>query len=233
MKKILLNTLILCCLCTSYVYAAELFVRPNTNDKTTDSPAPIAPVAPVKNLEPKPKPAEKAQPEAPPPTAVETIAEFSERYYGNCMKQNHPVLKEQNLQMMCSCTAAKVQESISVEQMKTMQEKTPAGQFARNQMLLNVYAPCIEFPTRALILNQCLNNEQIKTTLKNYQKTCGCLGEGMANYMKDKAPAAIQDALGRNVENYDPLRALLESPEFNSAQQQMLQTCIAQHEMGQ
>jgi hypothetical protein len=219
-------------------YATEIFVRPNAAKPAETSPQPYA-TKPVEPLAIKPKPAQpiESTTEAPPqdtqakPTA--NIADFAQRYYGNCTKQNHPVLKGQNLDMMCSCTAAKIQSSMSVEQMKAMQEQTEAGQFARNQMLLNVYAPCIEFPTRALILDQCLNNAQLKNTLKNYTQTCGCLGDGMASYMKDKAPAAIQEALSRKVDNFDPLRALLESPEFDSSQQQMLQTCITKHELGQ
>ncbi|MEZ5919023.1 MAG: hypothetical protein R3D66_03620 [Alphaproteobacteria bacterium] len=55
----------------------------------------------------------------------------------------------QHLQMMCACTSSKIPDVMTIQQMQALQTDTEEGQFQRNRMMMFVYAPCIEYPTRA------------------------------------------------------------------------------------
>lgn len=170
---------------------------------------------------------------APKPSAPQTIGDKANLYYQSCIKQKHPLLKGEMLGLFCGCTSAKMTEVMTPEQITTMGEDSVEGQYQRNRMTLFIYTPCIEYPTKALILDQCLNNKEARKGMRNPKKTCGCLAEGMGKYMREKAPKTIERALMVNAGDIDPLRVLLESPDFDSKTQYLMRACVAEHELGQ
>lgn len=170
------------------------------------------------------------EPEAPAP--ITTIEEYANQYFAKCMEQDHPILKGESHELLCACTSANIPGNMNLDQVREMQKDTAAGLEQRNRMMLFVYAPCIEYPTRALIMDQCVNNPQIKASMKNYFKVCSCLAEGMGKVLQEAAPSAIQQAIERNVKDYDPLRALLDSTFYNEKSQYYLQTCLAKYQSG-
>src|SRR5690606_16829899 len=98
------------------VLAAEIFVRPNK-----DNALPEAPYAAPKQqrIQQPPPPQEQGQPEIP-QSAPETIEDFAERYNENCLKKKDPIMKGEPLRMLCACSASKLQEKMTVEEVKTM-----------------------------------------------------------------------------------------------------------------
>lgn len=166
---------------------------------------------------------------APPP---ESIDDFANRYYENCLKQENETLKGENLEMMCGCTSAQIPQNMTVEQMRAMQDNTDEGKLQRSRMLLFVYTPCIKYPTKALVTEKCLNNPDVRKTMRNYRAVCGCLGDKMADYMDREAPRAMEQALKRDMTDIDPLRALMESRGFDDYSRYYMNKCLNEHELG-
>lgn len=175
--------------------------------------------------------------EAPAPSKSEeepeTIEDFANRYYRNCMQQDHPYLEKDDLTLLCGCTSAEIPKSMTVKQMKDMQTGGEEGQLQRARMMMFVYTPCIRYPTRALVLDQCANNPQVRSTMKNYMRVCGCLADSMGDYMDKNAPKAMQTALTRNITDLDPLGSLMQSKGFEEYSQYYMRECIRKHELGQ
>ena len=197
-------------------FAQDLFVR---KDKTPEPKSEL----------------EELLDEAPDPAASEvmpepqTINDFANQYYKNCTSQQHPVLKDENLELLCGCTSAQIPQQMTVEGMKALNEDSNEGKLQRGRMLLMVYAPCIQYPTYALVYNQCVQNPQIQTAIANYKKVCDCLGNGMGAFMKKRAPQHIEGALRRDIDNIDPLRDLLDSYAFEETSQYHMKRCIKEH----
>ena len=208
--------------------AEEIFVRsePKVVD---DALEPDQGNLPIYNTTPKaetPAPAPVVQDEP------EDINAFANRYFANCMNQGHPILNGENLETMCACTAAQIPGNMTVAQMQAMQTDTEEGQLQRNRMLMFVYTPCIEYPTKALVENQCLNNPQVKESMKYYPAVCDCLSDGMAEFMRENAAEYIQASIQRNKQDTDPLRTLMESKVFTEKSQYYMRTCVLTHELG-
>lgn len=155
-----------------------------------------------------------------------SIKELSNDYFKNCTAQKHHILKNEELKLFCGCTAANMSEIMSPEEVQLMSTDTPEGQFQRNRMMLLVYTPCIEFPTRALIMNSCTQQAMLKRPIK----TCECIADGMAEFVKERAPSVVENAVKRNIKDLDPLRSLLESRGYKSQERYYLTTCLSQHE---
>lgn len=175
---------------------------------------------------------DEAPPVAAPRREPTTIEDFANRYYSNCVAQDHPFLRGEDVKLLCGCTSAKIPENMTVQQMRDMQDNTQEGQTQRARMLMFVYTPCISYPTRALVNDQCINNPEIKSTLKHYQDVCRCLGDSMADYMDERAPDAMEAALTRNMTDVDPLRTLMESKGFEKYSSFYMKKCVEKHEFG-
>lgn len=237
--KSFLNILIISIICVIAVLpfsagATQLFVKKQKPPAGVENP-----VAPYNGPVPKPgddMPAEseseqKTEKEIPEPQA--TIEDYANRYYENCLTQKHPLLKDDNLELLCSCTAAQLPKAMTVDQIRQMKDDTAEGQYQRNRMMLFVYAPCIEHPTRALVLDQCMNDPKVQTGIKNFKTVCNCLADGMAAFMKERAPSTIETAIKFNEKDIDPLRKLLESTAFDEMSRAKMGECISLYELGQ
>ena len=164
--------------------------------------------------------------------AQKSVQDYANDYYQNCLKQEHPVLKGEDLQLLCGCTSAKFAENMTLKQIQVMNTDTKEGLYQRNRMMMFVYAPCIEFPTHALLLHQCMNDTKVRYTMKHPAKTCECLASGVAQDMKERAPDVIKNALALNPKDLDPLALLMNSNAFESRSRYHTQACIQKYELG-
>lgn len=155
-----------------------------------------------------------------------TSKDFANQYFQNCVEAENKTLTSQSQEMLCACSAAKLSENMSIEEMKAMQQDSAFGQEMRNKMLLEVYAPCIEFPTHDLVLASCLNDP---TKLPQKKEVCHCLASSMGQYISQNAQVALMSALQQNPNSLDPLGTLLESPSFNAKSQKIFGECVQKY----
>lgn len=228
MLKYINLILVLSVLTTGSASATELFVRPaGSKPAVKEEPAPVPEeqAAPLKDPSAVPDVPELKEPE-PQVAEPKSIGEMANTYFRNCLAQEHPMLDAENKQLMCGCTSAKIPEVMTLEQMKEMANDTPEGLEQRNRMMLFVYTPCIEYPTRAMVLYRCLDDPKLKALLGNTQPMCSCLAGNMASFMREKAGPVIELAIRNNEKDIDPLRKLMESRAYEINEHQTLQGCM-------
>ena len=218
---------------SSPVSAAQIFNKPQSAVETPQAP----PAQPAPDLQPRNNNVLELLDEAPAPQAPEpepeNINDFANQYYKNCMQQEHPLLKGETLKTLCACTSANIPGNMSVANMRNLNEDTEEGAKQRARLMLFVYTPCIQYPTKALVEDQCLKNPDVRKNLKNYKGVCMCLSDGMADFMEEYAQQHMEAALRRDMRDTDPLNDLMNSPRFNSQSQYYMRTCIQKHEWGQ
>ena len=165
-----------------------------------------------------------------PQQAPQTLGEYARAYHQNCLATDHPILAGKDLEDLCGCTANNFLDVMTLEQVLEMQQSTSEGLFQRNRMLLFVYAPCIEYPTRTMILKECMGQTRNKFFMKNQSATCSCLANGVAEDLKELAPKYIENALRRNEKTLDPLGLLMNSDHFDERMRYHTRRCLADHE---
>ncbi len=209
---------------TSTAMAADLFV------KKKDNALPGASSAPVQQQAPQAAPQTSA-PEAPAATdaAGETMESFAERYNENCMKKKDPVLKGEPLRMLCACSASKLQESMTVAEVKAMMTDTPEGLTQRNRMAIHVYAPCMQYPVRAMLYNNCAENKEVLGQYKNASQICTCMADDMADFIQKNGPTMLAQNLANNPNDPDPLAQLMQGKDFQSRTQASFLACVGRY----
>jgi hypothetical protein len=196
--------------------AADIFVR--------KGPPPAPKIEEPQPVEPAPVPA--AEPVAKQPVA--SVAEYANQYYSECVEKSDAVLSGPNLELQCACTSQKIVEQMRLEDVNSMITETSEGEFQRNRLLLQAYAPCMGAPARAILSAKCEGDKNIQKTVKSFQQACGCMGNAMALYVAENGASIIAKSLRSQVpgDKTTPVSHMMRDPEFQARTQSALAECV-------
>jgi len=161
-----------------------------------------------------------------PAYATTITKDMANAYFQDCASKPAQGMSADNHKLMCACTAAKMMESMSVEDIKGMSVGDQNSRYILNRMIVDVYAPCIDFPAREHYYNTCISNPDTLKMTRNPQKVCGCLGDEMASYLKANSQNVFRDILSRNPNAQDPMSALTSDENFQGFAQKKLVGCL-------
>lgn len=205
------------------VALAQLYVTPeqreelNLNELKQDYGAPY-------ELD---QPSVEQAPDAAPSPPSQTIEDYANGYFQNCMKQDHPILKAQDLKQFCSCTSAQIPDVLSAEEFRNSLTDTSEGRFQQQRIKLFVYAPCMAYPARALVLDNCINNAQ---QIPNATKVCPCLADGIRDYVLVEGGQLIERyTKDPRTKDLDPIAALMNSPHMEMQNKYLTTVCVGKH----
>ena len=155
---------------------------------------------------------------SPPAHAQEVTAEMSEAYYNSCIrKERPPALTKEGQDSLCACTASKMLENMTLEDIKDLSNEEQAiRRDAFNYMLVTVYAPCMEQPTKDYYYHTCRSNPKSRLITTDSRVMCKCISEKVSKYVRKKGPEIFADILTRNPNIQDPMGALESDPVFQS-----------------
>ena len=111
--------------------------------------------------------------------------------------------------------------TMSVEELRASANQDQSGRDATNKIIINVYAPCMEFPVRDLVFQKCQ-----KDAFQAGQKICSCLANNMASYVRQRAAADLPAILAQNPNAFDPMNAIVTSPSYEQKEKRIALGCI-------
>lgn len=138
------------------------------------------------------------------------------QYYTNCSKQNDPRMSNKSLDSMCACNAAMMKKNFTMEDMQLMVAQTPESRIALNKMLINVYAPCMNFPVNDLLYNNCKNERklQIFGSMFDVDSFCSCVSKNTSDWLTTEGRALMSDIIKNDPNIFDPIGPVMEHPKF-------------------
>ncbi len=155
-------------------------------------------------------------------------SDMAERYYQDCISKDRPQnLSEEGQDKLCACTASKMIESMDTNDIAALssQDQTEA-RAAINHMIINVYAPCMEYPTRDYYFYTCASNPKTSIITKDPTKLCNCMSDKISKYMAKNGKDVFEDILTRTPNIIDPMSALESDPEFQNYTKQQATSCL-------
>lgn len=161
-----------------------------------------------------------------PAFATPVSKDAANAYYQNCKSQSAEGMSRKSQDFMCACTAAKMMDHMSVEDVKMMGQQNESGRKATNKMIIQVYAPCIEYPARDHYYNNCISDPKTKTMTSSPKAMCSCMAGEIADHLKNNAQTVFREILTRNPNITDPMGALTSDPEFQQFARRKLLGCV-------
>lgn len=145
----------------------------------------------------------------------------AQSYQQNCIAQPNPNITPQTQQIFCACTAEQLKKTLTVEDMAATRGNDQAARDAMNKTIVNVYAPCMEFPVRDMVFMKCQ-----KDAYQAGQQICQCLSSNMAKYVSQRAKSDLPAILAANPNVTDPMQAIVESPDYQQMEKRIALGCI-------
>lgn len=152
--------------------------------------------------------------------------EIANNYFENCKSQSDPRFSAASQEMFCACTAAQMVQNFTIEDMQASGRQDEIGRAATNKLIVNVYAPCIQYPAREYHYNTCIQNPKTKILGGNVEGICGCTSGKVAGYLAQNAQSLFQEILANNPTIADPMQALYDDAGFQKTVQGQLMSCI-------
>jgi hypothetical protein len=168
----------------------------------------------------------KARMPAPSNTATPLSTEQANNFYAHCASNNDPRMSQSTQEAMCACNAVMMQRHMSVEDVQLMVSDTQESRLALNKMLLEVYAPCMNYPVNDLILGECLQNPQLDNATTSKDALCLCMAERTAAWFLDEGRNLMGRLIAENPNITDPISPVMESRPFKNAAMQSLTSCM-------
>lgn len=164
------------------------------------------------------------------PASAQTLVpkETANQYFANCVSApSSGIMSQQGQQMLCACTAARLTQFFSMEDMQAMMGTDPAlARPAYNRMIVNVYAPCMDVPTREYHYKACMENPNTAKLGRHPEGLCSCAADALAQHMKFHGSEIFSKILSRDPNITDPAAALFDDPEFQTLAQQKTIGCL-------
>jgi hypothetical protein len=155
--------------------------------------------------------------------------EIAGAYFNNCMSKSDPRLTRESQEALCSCTSAKMMETMSVEDIQIMAANTPQGREKLNFMMLNVYTPCITYPVQDIAYARCIDEDKIdmmNLATISKEALCTCVSRKTGDWMSVNAGTMMAGFLQSDPNMTDPMTPVIESPAFEKASYDNLIACL-------
>lgn len=164
---------------------------------------------------------------AAPARATAITKDIANAYYRNCMGQQDARITPDGQEALCSCTAARMTQKMTVEDVRIMGRNDQEGRKKLNYMLVNVYGPCMQYPVQDLVITQCLSDPKIDMMKlkRDRGELCECMGERTGEWFSTKGNALITKLLERDPNLTDPIGPIMESTDFKRAAYNGLLAC--------
>lgn len=162
--------------------------------------------------------------------ATPITKETAQAYYKTCLTKDAPMMSDESKDLMCSCTAAQMMENMSVEDVQDMSSQdTAIARPAANKLIIDVYAPCIEFPARDYYYTTCVENPETSSISSKPRELCNCMSDEVSGFLAENAQGVFADILDRNPMILDPMEALANDADFQKFAEKKLLGCYARY----
>lgn len=163
-----------------------------------------------------------------PSQATPVTSDMANAFYKSCLGKQDQRMSPDTQKSMCACNAAMIMKNMSVEEIQTMKENTQEGRNMLNKMLLDVYAPCMNYPVHDLVFGECLRNESLNKAgiALPRQQICGCMATKMSLWFTKEGGALMRKILEEQPNVYDPIGPIMDSQEFKSQSYSTMMSCL-------
>ncbi len=154
--------------------------------------------------------------------------ETANAYYNNCMLTPDKRMSKDTHMMLCSCTSVKMMETMTIEDIQVMAQQSQAGRDMLNKMLLNVYAPCMNFPVQDLVELECLQDKKIDMAGVKMDRSalCHCVAKKTGTWFSSTGTALMAKVIAKNRNITDPIGPVMDSPDFRRESYDNLISCL-------
>lgn len=163
------------------------------------------------------------------PSKDKLSIDYAKDYYASCMKREHNVYTKEQQEVACTCAAAKMSESLSLNQLQALQKDNMEGKDARDSFLAYAYAPCIKHVTKEVVRSDCFQSEQLKRVISGKSAVCQCAVDQLDKIISEMMPTIIIDIVRQYPMTLDPMEYYFVSDDYSRQSRGFFSSCTYDH----
>ncbi len=145
----------------------------------------------------------------------------AQKYYEICAKKRDERMSPKTQDRFCQCASIGYKTHITQEDLQDLGKQDQNARRVMNKILVKLYAPCMEYPVRDMVLQKCS-----KDAFQAGKQICGCMASKMASYISERAQSDIESILKKDPNIHDPLEAITSSPSYEQQEKNIVLQCI-------
>ena len=160
---------------------------------------------------------------------IPVTKEAANDYYKRCTEADDPRMSREAQESLCSCVSANMMISMTMDQMERMTTYPGPGRKHFNDMLVNVYAPCMQDAVEEAFFSQCVKDKTIQEFSLNsngLENLCACVAVKTGKTLLEEGPRILNYMLSKRPDITDPFTPMIEDPDFRRRAYDQVYTCL-------
>ncbi len=150
---------------------------------------------------------------------------MANHYYKNCLISENITMTAREKELLCTCTAAKSSQILTVDEFKVLNEKTKAGKYARGKFIAYAYVPCMPFVMESVVINDCKKTKLIQDIVIGKNKICKCASDQIKTYIKQNQVTVLDIVLRNHPRTLNPLEYYIRERAYTSQRDSSINNC--------
>lgn len=151
---------------------------------------------------------------------------LANRHYEKCVNKKSLIFDDEELNLLCTCTAANMSRTLTVEEFQNLDKETKDGKFARSTMLAYAYSPCMKPVAQLKAKKDCAISSQLDDIAVGKRHICDCAVKMFDQFMDSNIPQIITDAVYQDKMDMNPLRFYYVEWPYRSHLEQYVKQCV-------
>ncbi len=154
-----------------------------------------------------------------------TSASLANKYYKKCINENSLIFDDIEKDILCSCTAAKMSETLAIEDFKNLDKKGSKGKESRGRMLAYSYAPCMEYVVEKKVTTDCYISKNLDDIVVGKSEICKCVSDNFKQFIKLEAPKMITKYMLYEPMGLNPLEDYFKKKDYWAQHKVFMRQC--------
>ncbi len=142
-----------------------------------------------------------------------TGEDYANMFFEKCMSEDQDVFVESEREILCSCTAAKMSENLTIEDFQALYKKSNPGREARGKTVAFAHLPCMQYVLDTKINRECRKLPLVKRLISGKNTLCSCTRRKYKKHLRQNASFIARNARINNPMSMNPLALYFESKE--------------------
>ncbi|MGH1455253.1 MAG: hypothetical protein ACRBDI_00575 [Alphaproteobacteria bacterium] len=150
---------------------------------------------------------------------------MANRYYKECISTESITMNTEEREMLCACNAAKSSQYLTVNDFKSLHEKSKKGRTARGKFLAYSYTKCMPFVVENIFKTDCYKSPKLKDIIVGKKKICSCAAHSFKDYVKSDQVLILDTVLLHHPRSIDPLEPYLQGDSYYLMRDNYINQC--------
>jgi len=159
------------------------------------------------------------------PTNVQNADEMARVYYKSCMAEESLAFSNEEKDMLCACTAAHLDRTITPQDYRHINADTVKGRDIRGKVIAYAYLECVDYALESKFHADCMVSPIISSIIRGKSQVCSCTADKYKEMVANNTSYIVMEALKYNPMTLNPFEHYFTSRDHGDNMDNYIRHC--------